>query len=84
MKNWQRVLALIILSSLPIWIDEVCKFYQENYYCKILGPYLGDPEPVSMGNNDFPTFSFPYGVSGSTETAASQVGTLSNSTTTTI
>lgn len=82
MKKWMRVLAVILIFSLPIWIDEICKFYPESYYCRTVKPYFHDPELISTRGSDVISFSGVVQTSGVTTTVLPS-GTISESTTTT-
>lgn len=84
MRKQIRILAVILVFSLPIWIDEICKFHPDSVYCRTIGPFICDPEPISMGNNGIISFSASATVQVSeVTTTVLPYGTISGSTTTT-
>lgn len=82
MRKWMRILAVILIFSLPIWVDEICKFHPESYYCQAVKPYVHDPELISTRGDDVILFSGVVQASGVTTTVLPS-GTISESTTTT-
>lgn len=86
-KNWMKVWGLVFICLSPIFIEEICKQYPKIDYCRFVGFYLRDQEPVSTSTSSSTTtfsFSTPYGVSSlGTTTTTMPLGTILGSTTTT-